>query len=226
MDYQQIIDGLKWTRCSKEIELGNALKSAATKREEGRLLVELSGLRTEPPLRQAGLEKPVFYAFQARAEWEILGLADKLQPRLQEEYDLHPAGQSGVGLDWVKLNRIIWVPADYLEARTIKPNTRAIFSQDEVNCFGFSVSDDITAEDLELKRKILYGSNHDTNYKYDGSSTSKIKALLTDADWRKDARTYSRRLLFAAGSGYKKYVKEEFLSVLEALVSDFQLQMQ
>ena len=39
------------------------------------------------------------YAFQARAEWEILGLAEELGKRLKEEYDLHPSGQSGIGLN-------------------------------------------------------------------------------------------------------------------------------
>ena len=205
MDYKQVIDGMKWVRTQEEIG---------------------AVARAEPPLRTAGLELPVFYAFQARAEWEVLGLAEEFGERLREEYGLHPAGQSGIGLDWVKLNQRIWVPADYLEARSILPDSRSIFSCDENNCFPSRFGrDTISDEDLTMKRKILYGSGNDPKNKYDGTSESKILALLTDSEWRNLARYYSQRLLHFAGSRYKQYVSGEFVPILENLIQEFQLEM-
>ena len=102
MDYKGIIDGLRWVRSPEEIEVARALEEAQ-KREDFEavdlLATKMVSVVTKPPLREAGLEKPVFYAFQARAEWEILGLAEELGKRLKEEYDLHPSGQSGIGLN-------------------------------------------------------------------------------------------------------------------------------
>ena len=169
------------------------------------------------PLREAGLEKPIFYAFQARAEWEMLGLADELGEKLKEEYGLHPAGQDGIGLNWRKLNERIWVPAQYLEWSDNPRTGCSIFSHDEINCVigGLSYT---TSEDEDLAMKVIYGPDER------GSSQAKIDALLRDRKWREPARTYSLRLLEHTLK-YEKYVKEEFHPVLEALVSAYRSEM-
>lgn len=219
MDYKQIIDGLKWVRSPEELEVAQALREAENKgnwENVEELVLKMRSVITNPPLREAGLEKPVFYAFQARAEWEMLDLADKIGKQLKGEYGLYPAGQQGIGLNWYKLNERIWVPADYLEAISISEHTRSIFDHDERNCIGYF---DVTPEDLELTRKVLYGPDSI------GSSEAKIEALATNPEWRALARAYSLRLLDNAGRRYLKYVKEEFRPVLKALISAYSSEM-
>ncbi len=218
MDYKQIIDGLKWVRSPEELEVVKAIKDAE-ENKDWKTLVELGQKMTTPPLREAGLEKPIFYAFQARAEWEMLGLADKMGEQLRGMYGLYPSGQSGIGLNWHKLNECIWIPADYLEARLISENTRAIFSHDETNCL-ISLDLGISPNDLELIDKVIRGPDET------GSSEAKIEALLTNPEWRTISRAYSLRLLDNAGRKYTKYVKEEFRPVLEALISAYHSEMQ
>ena len=190
MDHKVAIDSLKWVRSSEV---------------------------PRPPLREAGLEHPVFYAFQARAEWEMLNLAEIMGEQLKQEYGLHPAGQNGIGLNWRKLNERIWIPADYLEAISIHEDARSIFSHDESNCIG--IFNNESPEDLELKHKVLRGPDGK------GSSKAKIEALTTNPEWREHARAYSLRLLYHAGTRYKEFVKNEFKPVLEDLISAYQSEM-
>lgn len=145
IDYKQIIDGLKWAPSPEEVQLRAELSGALKNTDLERyfeISKRLEPIKTEPPLRQLGLEHPVFYAFQARAAWEMLLLAEITGEKLKEEYNLHPAGQDGIGLDWHKLNNRIWVPAQYLEWSTYPKTGCSIFSHDEFNCARTSAPED------------------------------------------------------------------------------------
>ena len=217
VDYKKIIDGLKWVRSPEEMELAAAVQDAARndigKLEE--LLAKFTPIKTEPPLRQAGLEQPVRYAFQARAGYEVIALVNEMGKKLREEYSLHPSGQSGIGLDWERLNKRIWVPAYYLEANGISENARSIFSHDEKNCF-YPVE---TPDDQDLIDRVINGPD---SY---GSSQAKIDALLSNPEWRESAKEYTRKLLYHAGTRYKGTIKQEFIPVMEALVAAYQSEM-
>ena len=214
IDYRKVIDeDLKWNPTLEEIRLSAAVKRAEKKMgpKWTSLVERLMKVKTEPPILKVGLYHPVFYAFQARAEWEILNLAEELGYNLRDEYNLHRSGQGGVAVDWDKLGQRIWVPADYTE---IKRETAAIFSHDETNCIGV-LGAYVTPETDALREKVIYGPDKR------GSSEAKIEALLTNAEWRQSARDYSLRLLNCAATRYRAHVKEGYLPVLDALVSAY-----
>ena len=186
MDAKQYIDNLKWDSQSG----------------------------TVPLIRETGLETPVFRAFAARAEWEILSLVDDLSKTIKEEYSLCPAGQQGIGLDWYKLNERIWIPLDFLEATSIGESSRAIFEHDEMNFMRKS-----EPEDKDISRKVIYGPG-------EGSSEEKIEALAQNQEWQKMAKTYSLKLLeYCLLFGKKYYVNEDHLPILEALVNTYRKEM-
>lgn len=221
MDYKQIIDGLKWVQSAEEIELSEKFELAQENKDWdtlNELFDKLREVRTEPPLRKVGLEKPVYYAFQARAEYEMLKLAEEMGLNLKTEFDLHPAGQQGIGLNWVKLSESgVYVPRQWLECETIEESSRAIFQHDELNCIGRH-----DPERLELAQKVVKGP--DITPEGDrGTSEGKIKALCSNPEWRKAAKEYASLLLNQAGIRYT--VQKEYVSVLKALVSAYRSEM-
>jgi hypothetical protein len=213
IDYKAVIDGMKWEPTPLEIELNKAM-SQKDKEATFRILMQMQDSPPpSAPLVENGLREPVFYSFLARAEWEMLGLADSKGAELEREYGLHPSGQQGVGLNWRKLNERIWIPADYLDARLITEDSRAIFSHDEASCIFSSHN----MEDASLFDRIIRKPPYRTG-------KEKTTALITDPNWRTKARDYSVKLLNNAGN-YLEFVTPQYRPVLEAMRNDFRTQM-
>jgi hypothetical protein len=216
IDYKRVIDvDLKWHLAPEERTVRDALAELSEDSPDRYDLFDrLRNVETTPPIVKVGLYNGVKYAFQARAEWEILHLADILGDKLKEEYNLHGSLQAGIALDWTKLGERIWIPADYV---LIERENASIFSVDEGNLISMT---NPTEEDTILWEGVIYRPLGLKN-----SSETKITALTTSQPWRDLARQYSQRALHHAAFRYRDFVDAEFQPVLEALVSDYAAQM-
>lgn len=213
MVFRGTIDKMAWVRSQAELDAIEAMRKA---QEEGGYGEEwqaawraYDAISTRPPLREAGLEHAVFYAFQARAAHEIVGLAEKYGPTLREMYSLYPAGQAGIGLNWELLSKRIWVPAPFLT--NIAKGSQAILDQDERNCLRPSY--DGHPEHRALAEVL------------DGSSETKIGKLLTDHHYRALARKYCKALLYCTKRYIEAEIKPEFIPVFQAMLDAYTSEM-
>jgi len=218
VDYKRVIDvDLKWHPTKREMTLRNAIEACAEDSAKRFGLFERLGkVETVPPIVESKLYHPIFYAFQARAEWEVCILAQELGEDLRVEYKLE-ARQDHIRLDWHKLQheRQIWMPSDYL---LIQRDNAGIFCQDETNCIGV-LGAYVEDETDKLRDLVLYGPD-----KW-GSGEAKMDAIINNPAWRYLAREYSLRLLDCAANRYVDFIEPEFRPVLEALASDYAAQM-
>ena len=215
IDYKAVIDGMKWEPTPLEIEL----KMARDRNDTDAMLKAIEQLSDSPPpkapLMRFGLREPVFNAFVARAEWELLELEKSCGEGLVQEYSLQPAGQNGIGVDWKKLgSERIWVPADYLHSTLIHEKGRALFSNDDSSTIRASKN----AGDYALYDSVIRGSSSKTG-------AEKIKALLSDPEWRMKAREYSLKLLDNAGCVYTESIAPEYRPLVDAMVAAYRSEM-
>lgn len=209
MDFKEAIDNLAWIRSQEEIDAGKAMRKAIGSDEWEKAYQALSAVLTDPPLRETGLEHAVFYAFQARAAWEILNLADEHGEELEELYNLHPAGQGGIGLNWDLLSERIWIPAPYFT--NIAEGAQSILSHDERNCLRPSYEEHPEYKELS---QVL-----------NGLSEAKIGKLLTDSEYRASAREYCKALLDCTRRYMEDEIKPEFIPVFQAMHEAYQSEM-
>ncbi|MCK5023066.1 MAG: hypothetical protein KAS04_02740 [Candidatus Aenigmarchaeota archaeon] len=223
MDYKKIIDDLSWVQSPEEIALRSKLRAAVKAcdwGEHGKLQEQLKPIETKFQLREAGLEHPVQYAIIARTEYEMLKHAEQMGPKLEGEFNLHPAGQGGIGLDWVKINESgLYIPRHWLKCEGVDESHRAIFGHDEANCIGYGTNAD------EIKEKVLFGPDNTPQGR--GTSEGKIKALCSEPnfEWVEAAKEYVPILFERVGTKYLESIKSGYAPVFEALLSAYRSEM-
>lgn len=168
----------------------------------------------------------------ARAEWEMLKIAEDLGDKIISEYQLKEGAQYGIVLDWDKLSKRFWIPSYFLDhayvfAPDMKNNASCIFSSDEINQLPYHTQDGFVVGGLRGNPR---QGNRPLNTLVEivlrQEPKKKIKLLTTDEKWRESARKYSLIYLNSIMPIYEKDISEELKPALQQLISEYHSQMQ
>lgn len=221
MNFKKTIDTLKGVSYPNKIDpeiISRDIEAIVDPEEFANMKGTLESMHVQNPLQTTKLWQPINYAFQARAAFEVLSIANRTEADIINKYNLHEAGQSGIGLDWQQLqNDGLWVPAFYNESIGINKSTRAILSRDERNCYSVWKLKKEIADDqkfLEFDEEIITLT-----------SAEKIQKLTQEAAWRTLAIEYTQRLITHILPKYKHNIVPGFEPIIDSMISTYSEEM-
>ncbi len=175
--------------------------------------------------------KYVDQAIIARAEWEILSLAEEIGESLKEEYSLREGYQFGISLDWEKLSEKFWIPSHFLDKAYVHENNMdyspKIFSVNEVHYVPWITSGGLFVGGMRNYKSIIERSSEKSlaDVVLRPESEQKIQLLLSSGEWRDSAKKYARAFIENINKIYTLDHHEMMNPVLQALINAYRSEM-